>query len=60
MTQEQAVEIVKDEAQRAGVVWADAEAGFVLWNNTGWPAFFDGDAETCIREHVRSYIAGDE
>ena len=27
----------------------DADIGFLLWNETGWPCFFDGDPEDCLR-----------
>ena len=29
--------------------------GYILWNHTGFPGFWKGDPETCLREQLRSY-----
>lgn len=28
----------------------------VLWNYTGFPAFWAGDPETCLREQLQHYV----
>jgi hypothetical protein len=30
----------------------DDELDFILWDKTGWPAFWNGDPETCLREQL--------
>lgn len=56
MTTNEAVAIVKDEATKSGVTWDDDCAHFVLWELTGWPAFFIGDPKTEIRRQVREAL----
>jgi len=30
------------------------EAGYILWNETGWPCFWDGDdAVACLHEQLK-------
>ena len=35
----------------------DDFAGYVLWNRTGWPRFWAGDPETCMRQQLQEYKA---
>lgn len=37
----------------------DDEAGYILWNHTGFPEFWDSNPEECCRQqlqHVLGYI----
>jgi hypothetical protein len=57
-----ALEIVKDEASKLGKQLDDDSAGYLLWNNTGFPSFWripeDGNTvEECIRKQVREALA---
>ncbi len=29
--------------------------GYILWNRTGWPSFFAGDPEACLRGQLAEY-----
>ena len=31
----------------------DYRAGYILWNYTGYPGFFTGDPETCLRDQLQ-------
>lgn len=35
----------------------DAERDHVLWNETGWPAFWTGEPEACLRRQLREAFA---
>jgi hypothetical protein len=53
-----AIEIVKDEAKKLGKTIDDRTADFILWGETGWPAFWDiprdgKTPEECLRTQVR-------
>ena len=54
------VEVVREEAARFGCAMTDAEVEHVLWEHTGWPAFWnipaDGNTpEECLRKQVRGW-----
>lgn len=33
----------------------DEQLGYILWNHTGFPCFWDGDPETCMRQQLQDY-----
>jgi hypothetical protein len=35
----------------------DEEVETILWSETGWPGFWAGDPETCLRGQLASYRA---
>ena len=35
----------------------DDLADHILWNRTGWPVFWAGDPETCMRQQLQEYKA---
>ena len=43
--------IVREYFPRA----SDEEASFILWEKTGWPSFWHGDPETCLREQLATF-----
>jgi len=52
-----AIEMVQDECMRHDVVLSEEDAGFVLWNATGFPSFYTGDREVYFRRQVRHWLA---
>ena len=54
------LEVCKDEAKKAGVELTDKQADTVLWEFTGFPSFFDGDPEECVRRQVREWANSHE
>jgi hypothetical protein len=53
-----ALEAVKEEAAKLGIELNDSDAGYILWNETGYPEFWnipaDGNTpEECLRKQVR-------
>lgn len=51
MTEQQAIEMVK----RIIPECTDQEAGYILWNETGWPSFHHGDPEQYFANQIRQY-----
>lgn len=49
MTGQDAINIVREYFP--GV--SDELAGAILWEYTGWPAFWDGDPEMCMRKQLQ-------
>ena len=35
---------------------SDEELEWLMWNQTGWPSFFDGDPETIFRQQLRTAL----
>lgn len=35
---------------------SDDLLGWLMWEKTGWPSFFDGDPETVFREQIREVL----
>ena len=33
----------------------DNSLGYIIWNFTGYPSFWDGDPETCFRRQLQEY-----
>lgn len=54
------IEIVKDVASGMGYTINDGEAEYVLWEETGWPAFWrKGDGATledCLRKQAGEFF----
>jgi len=55
------LEAVKDEAAKLGKHLDDASAGYLLWNHTGFPEFWDTPRdgitpEECMRKQIREAI----
>lgn len=48
MTGKQAFQIVREYFP--GI--SDGDMNVVLWEFTGWPCFWDGDPETCLRRQL--------
>lgn len=38
----------------------DWEVNFIIWEKTGYPEFFSGDPETCLRQQLRQYAIADK
>jgi hypothetical protein len=36
------------------------QAGFILWEHTGFPIFWDGDPQECCRAQLREFKQGRE
>jgi hypothetical protein len=51
-----AIEIAREEAAKANVKLDESALEYIIWEETGWPAFFDGDPETCFREQLRKVL----
>ncbi len=34
---------------------SDDDAGWLLWNVTGWPCFWDGDPEQVMRRQLQAF-----
>lgn len=49
------VATVRDECRRHGV--DEDEAGYVLWNHTGFPSFYEGEPAAHFRRQVRRWLA---
>ncbi len=47
-----ALELVKETARGLGHSISDDEAGYILWNETGFPCFWDGAPTLCIQRDV--------
>lgn len=59
MTQPEAIQIILREAEKAGVVgFTENDAGYLLWNETGWP-WMDTDPAEEIRLAAQAVFAGD-
>ena len=57
------VEIVRDEVFKHGADLNEDSVRHLLWNETGWPCFWDigkdGDTpEECLRNQVRKFLKG--
>lgn len=37
----------------------DGEVSYILWNHTGFPCFWHGDPETCLRQQLEAYRNGE-
>ena len=49
-------DVVKSVAQEFDRTVTDADIDYILWEHTGFPAFFDGDPEECVRRQVKEYF----
>ena len=45
--------IAQEVAKEMGLSVDDETLGWVMWNETGWPSFFDGDSEETYRRQLR-------
>ena len=45
------INIVREYFPKCDLEYAD----YILWNKTGWPSFWHGDPETCLREQLLKY-----
>ena len=50
------IDLVKRIAADCGHTISDDEGGYILWNHTGFPDFFDGDPEECCTRQLRDYF----
>lgn len=50
------IELVQETAKEFDIKLTSSEADYILWEETGFPAFFDGDPETCCREQLRKFF----
>lgn len=56
LTYSKAVAIVKEYyPELKGKKGINNFAGYTLWNFTGWPSFWSGDPEMCMREQIKAY-----
>jgi len=53
------VEIVQDEARQLFIALPKDFAEHILWEHTGFPSFYDGDPEVCIRKSTRIFLETD-
>lgn len=49
-------EFVQSVGRAVGVELTDDEADYILWEETGFPCFFDGDPVTVLRQQVTAYL----
>ncbi len=54
MTDERVLEICREELPQH----SDDGYGYILWNHTGYPHFWTGDPEECLRNQLRNYRDG--
>lgn len=50
--------IVQTFRDIAREIFPDADndfLGYVIWNETGFPCYWDGDPETCFRRQLQEY-----
>ena len=45
--------IAREIADELDLDVPDDYLGWVMWEETGWPSFFDGDPETVFRQQLR-------
>ena len=45
--------IAQEVAKELDLSIDDEHLGWVMWNETGWPSFFDGDPEMVFRQQLR-------
>ena len=48
--------IAQEEATKLEVVLDDAALDYILWEETGWPAFFEGDPEVTLRKQLQTAL----
>jgi hypothetical protein len=48
--------IAREIADELDVEATDEYLGWLMWNETGWPAFFEGDPETAYRQQMRKVL----
>lgn len=48
--------IAREVAEDLELDRPDDFLGWVMWNETGWPSFFDGDPETVFRKQIRDAL----
>jgi hypothetical protein len=51
--------IAQEVAKELDLSLNDELLEWLMWNETGWPSFFDGDPETVYRRQIRSALKGD-
>ena len=50
-------EIVYEEAAKCGIpIDKKLDITEILWNETGYPCFWDGDPETCLRQQLHDFF----
>lgn len=54
MTELDLIAIVREYVPDA----TDDQAGYILWNFTGYPCFWDGDPETELRRQLQDFADG--
>ncbi|KKM76522.1 hypothetical protein LCGC14_1379380 [marine sediment metagenome] len=53
--------IAREVADEMDIKASDEYLGWLMWNETGWPAFFRGDPETVYRAQIRAALTpGDD
>ena len=50
--------IAREVADELHLKVDDGILGWMMWNETGWPAFFNGDPETTYRKQIRVALLG--
>ncbi len=45
--------IAQEIAKKLDCPATNEELEWLMWNQTGWPSFFDGDPETIFRQQLR-------
>ena len=50
------LEIAREEAAKAGITIDDSTLDYLIWNETGFPSFWIGDPETCLREQLQAAL----
>lgn len=48
------MDVVRGVAQEFGETPNEDEAGYILWNHTGYPSFWHGDPVTCCEVYQRT------
>ncbi len=48
--------IAREIAKELDCPATDEELEWLMWNQTGWPSFFDGDPEKTYREQLRKAL----
>jgi hypothetical protein len=50
------LQLIKRVAKDCGHDLSDDQAGYILWNHTGFPNFFDGDPEECCTKQIQDFF----
>lgn len=53
MTYDEAYKIAREVFPSS---WGDGEIGHAIWNYSGFPHFWDGNPEVCLREQLQEYL----